>query len=201
MRGDFVKYISGIRNNFSRKEFPVFSVVEIRSWLASKHADEDYAYLLLHNLEKKGEVERITRGIYTFHKDVRVVGFAFKPFYYGLEDALYLKGLVEQGSNPVIVSPRKVRNGLRDFRGRNYLIHRIDNRHFFGFELVKYGDSWIPVSDMEKTLLDLIYFKHYVPKDSLKSILEHVNKSKLNKYLERYDKRFADRVNLIVGET
>ena len=153
---------------------------------------------MLHNLEKKGEVYRITSGIYTFQEDIRVVGFAFRPFYYGLEDALYLRGLLEQGSNPVIISTRKVRSGLRSFRGRNYVIHRIGSRHFFGFELIRSGDMWIPVSDVEKTLLDLIYFRHYIQDDSLKGIMRLISKDKIERYLKRYDLRFANKVRLFL---
>ncbi|EQD66731.1 transcriptional regulator, partial [mine drainage metagenome] len=81
---------------------------------------------------------------------------AFLPFYYGLEDALSLRGFWEQETNPVIITPRKVRNGVRQFDSRNYVVRRIDRKMFFGYTFVNYEEFYIPVSDTEKTLIDLI---------------------------------------------
>ena len=153
---------------------------------------------MLHNLESRGEIERITKGIYTFHSDISVVGFAFRPFYYGLEYALYVHGFSEQGSNPVVITSRKVRNGIRKFRDRNYVVHRMAREHFLGYQLVKSGNFWVPVSDPEKTLIDMIYFRHYLPESLLKTLLNAAENKKIDAYLEGYEKRFADKVRRII---
>ena len=189
-----------VRENFSKEEFPVFGVNEIKSWLVANQGHPAYAHIILHNLESSGEIYRITRGFYTFHEDAHVVGFAFKPFYYGLEDALYMHNIIEQGSNPVVVTTRKVRNGLRNFAGRNYVIHRIENRHFFGFELVGQGKTWLPVSDLEKTFIDLVYFRHYAHDEAMVKLLKTVDRKKVRKYLDNYDKRFANKVMCLLKE-
>ncbi len=189
-----MKYINKVRETLSGEGFPVFSISDLKVMLVSCGAKRNYSYTLLHNLIANKEVIRITRGMYTFHKEVRVVGFAFNPFYYGLEDALSIRGIWEQGANPVIITRKKIRTGTRKFIGRNYVLHKIDKRHFFGYELLKCGDLWIPVSDMEKTLIDFVYFKHYLREDVLKDIKKKVEMRKVKEYLESYDERFSRKV-------
>ena len=66
-------------------------------------------------------------------------GFGFSPFYYGLEDALSLRNVWEQETNPVIITPRTVRVGIRKFEGRHFVVRRIDRSMFFGYTFVDYG--------------------------------------------------------------
>ena len=87
----------------------------------------------MNHLTKKGEIKKITRGAYTFKEEIEVVGFAFSPFYYGLQEALSLRNLWEQEVNPVVITPRKIRQGVRKFLGNNYLIKRVNRSMFFGF--------------------------------------------------------------------
>ncbi len=141
-----------------------------------------------------GEIIRITGGIYTFHKDVEVVGFAFQPFYYGLEDALSIRRLSLQGTNPAVITIRNIRRGTRKFGGRNYLVYNLDKRLFFGYELVKHGDLWIPVSDVEKTILDMLYFGICIRSEILAGIKERVDTEKVGRYLGRYPKRIRKKI-------
>jgi len=65
-------------------------------------------------------------------------------------------------------------------------VHRIKPKYLFGFELIKYGKFYVPVSDVEKTLIDFIYFKEFLDKRVLKEIKGKVDKKKINKYLKTY---------------
>lgn len=178
-----MKYINLVREHF--KEQPVFSLSGLRVLLAKEGIGRNYSSLLVHNLLKKGEIHRITRGFYSFQDDVSVAGFAFSPFYYGLQDALSLRNLWEQETNPVIITPKKVRTGPREIMGSNVLVRRINRKMFFGFDLVKYYDFWLPVSDSEKTLIDFVYFREPLPKEALKEIKQKIETKKLNQYLTR----------------
>ncbi|MHB8359305.1 MAG: hypothetical protein ACYDCP_07390 [Thermoplasmataceae archaeon] len=110
-----MKYMHDLVSHFFSK--PAFSVDELKAYLHRRQAPEGYHKVLIQNLLNSGKIFRIARGSYTFHEEIQYVGFAFKPFYYGLEDALSLRELWEQETNPVIITPRKVRNGLRQFEG------------------------------------------------------------------------------------
>ncbi len=185
-----MKYIEYLRKNFSDAGFPVVKLIEIKTALKSNGISDAYLKRIVNYMMHRGELKKITRGVYTLHNDITVVGFAFQPFYYGLENALTIRKLWEQGTNPIIITPRKVRSGVRKFSDSNYVVQRVDNSLFFGYELVKYYDFWIPVSDLEKTLIDFFYFRHYLREDVLKELKRKISKEKLNGYLKRYTPNF-----------
>ena len=178
-----MKYISYIRKRFNDPRSPVFRLSELR---LIKGLSGGYLKLLIHNLSAKGEIIRITKGVYTFKKDADVLCFAFEPSYYGLEDALSIMGISEQGTNPTILTVRNVRRGVRSFIGRNYSVYHLDKQFFFGYELLRRGDYWIPVSDVEKTVIDLIQFKVYLREELWSEILPKMDMKKLATYLEKY---------------
>jgi predicted transcriptional regulator of viral defense system len=142
--------------------------------------------------------QKITRGAYTFYDEVQYARFAFPPFYYGLEDALSLRGLWEQETNPVIITPRKVRNGIRQFDSRNYIVRRIKRKMFFGYTLLQYEQFYIPVSDIEKTLIDLVYFGIRVPDEVISTMIGKLNRETFNSYLTELPQYLSNRMRIIV---
>jgi predicted transcriptional regulator of viral defense system len=187
-----MKYIQLVRQNFVKQ--PVFSITELRRFLAKKGISNSYSALLVHNLLQKGEISRIAKGVYSFQKDILVSGFAFSPFYYGLQEALSLRNLWEQETNPVIITPKKFKPGLRQIMGANVLVRRINRKMFFGFDFIKYYNMWIPVSDAEKTLIDFFYFKEDLPSDAILEIKEKIDEKKLRAYLQRVSPKLAKKV-------
>lgn len=192
------KYINYIRKRFNDTRVPVFNINELK---LIKGLSRSYLKLLVHNLLSKGEIRRITRGMYTFHRDADVLCFAFQPAYYGLEDALSILGISDQGTNPSIITIRNARRGVRSFEGRNYVINHIDKKFFFGYELMKHGSFWIPVSDLEKTVIDMVYFKYHIREELWEGILERIDKKKLNSYLEAYEPAFRIMVLREIGKS
>jgi len=178
-----MNYVNQVREHF--KERQIFSVADLKAFLGKAKINKNYFYLLLHNLMKKKEIHRITKGFYTFQEDITVAGFAFSPFYYGLQEALSIRNLWEQETNPIIITPRKVRSGVREIMDANVIVRRIDRRMFFGFEFIKYSNYWIPVSGIEKTFIDFIYFKEQLPENALKEMKKRIKKKVLIKYLKK----------------
>lgn len=187
-----MKYIGYVREHFSSAGFPIVKLSNLRTALKTKKISDAYLKRLINHMMRRGELKRITRGIYTFHNDITVVGFAFQPFYYGLENALTIKKMWEQGTNPIVITPKKVRTGIRKFGESNYVLQRIDKKLFFGYELIRYYDFWIPVSDPEKTLLDFVYFRHYLREDVLRELKRMIKKEKLAEYLKAYSPEFRN---------
>lgn len=162
---------------------PSFNSVELDLFLSGLGTSSNYRKLLVHNLIGSGRLKRISKGNYTFMDDVEVVCFAYRPSYYGLQEALSLLDLWEQETNPVVITPLRVVPGIRSFDGRNYLVRRIDRRMFFGMDLIRYPDFWVPVSDIEKTLIDFVYYGEFLPQDALTRIKRNINRKKLIRYL------------------
>jgi predicted transcriptional regulator of viral defense system len=191
-----MKYMKELESQLSSYKHPIFRSYELQSFNISKNYKKRLTHLLLSN----GRIKRITRGVYTFHDDINVVGFAFSPFYYGLENALTMHGISTQGTNPIVITPRNVRQGLRVFEGRNYLIKRIPEALFFGYEMVKRGNFWVPVSDLEKTVIDMMYFDGYIRDELWPTILKELQMRRLNEYLGRYKKEFRTKMLKTIKE-
>ncbi|MDE1825527.1 MAG: type IV toxin-antitoxin system AbiEi family antitoxin domain-containing protein [Candidatus Micrarchaeota archaeon] len=192
-----MKYIGPIRKRFNNFDVPVFRRSELK---LIKGLSDSYMKVLVHNLLARGEIKRITKGTYTFHDDADVVCFAFSPSYYGLEDALSIRRISEQGTNPVVVTLRNVRRGARNFGNKKYLVYHLDKSLFFGYDLVRRGDFWIPVSDLEKTLIDMAYFKVNIRNELWPEILANIDKKRLGKYLKKYDKKFQKLMHNLISE-
>lgn len=184
-----MKYVDYIRSHFNDPKSPVFTIQELKAVLGLKGISSAYLKRLINYLIKRGEIVRIGKGVYTFHDEITVVGFAFRPFYYGLENALTIRRLWEQGTNPIIITPNNVRRGIRKFGRGNYGVLHIRRDLFFGYDFIQSGGLWVPVSDYEKTLIDFIYFNHYLRKDTLKALRLKIDKEKLVSYLKHYNKK------------
>ncbi|QQG49275.1 MAG: hypothetical protein HY247_02910 [archaeon] len=162
---------------------PVFRVRDVEIIVG----DKGYASLLLHNLACKGEVSRVARGWYSARTDPTFAVMAFMPAYLGLEEALSLHRLWDQATNPVIVTPSRVRPGLRESMGGRIVVHRIEERYFFGYDYLEYEGAALPVSDIEKTLIDLVYFGVSPGREFVRSALKQSDREKLRKYLQKYE--------------
>lgn len=164
----------------------MFSKRDVQKLFSKDKISNEYLDQLLHNLVKQNKIIRITNGAYTFNKDLMVSGFAYSPFYYGLQEALSLRNLHEQETNPVIITTKKIKPGIKQIQGNNVLLRRIDRKYFFGIDFVKYYDMEIPVSDLEKTLIDFIYYNEPLSEETRKELLKNINKQKLKEYLLKY---------------
>lgn len=185
-----IKYIKEIREFF--KVSPVVSINSLKKYIRKNN--KEYIYLLINNLIKNKEINKIARGYYSIHDDPSLAVFCFKPAYLGLQDALSIHNLWEQETNPVVVSVKKVRAGVRKVFNHNLVVRRISKKYFFGFEYIRQGDFYYPVSDIEKTFIDLIYYNLFIDEEVLSEFREKINKKKLKGYLNRYPKRFRKRV-------
>jgi predicted transcriptional regulator of viral defense system len=181
------KYVDKIRRYLKRT--PVASMGSISVLVP----DRNYAYVVMNHLLERGEVRRITRGYYTIHEEPSLLVHCLRPAYIGLQDAMSFHGLWEQETVTIIVTARKVRPGLRKVFGQNVWVRRISPRHFFGYDCLTNGDFLLPVSDVEKTLIDMVYFRE-MRRDIAEGFREKVNREKLEKYLKKYEKNFRKKV-------
>ncbi|MEK6867986.1 MAG: hypothetical protein AABX98_04135 [Nanoarchaeota archaeon] len=173
-------------------------VVDFRSLERLVHAQnpnvKQYVKLLVHNLLLQGKIKRLTKGYYSRTDDPSLLVFCMKPAYLGLQDALSVHNLWEQETIPIIITTQKVRQGIRSIFGTNVLIRRIDKNYSFGIEYIQQEDFYFPYSDIEKTLIDMVYFKQYLRSDVLKKMRKRVDTKKLKLYLSHYPKKFQQKV-------
>ena len=193
------KYLKQIENLFEKS--PVVDFSSIERIIKSKKNIKQYTKQLIRNLVLKNKIKRLSKGYYTKHDESGLAVFCFKPAYLGLQDALSFHNLWEQETIPVIITAKKVRQGGRKiFENANILIRRIDKKYFFGFEYLKSGDFYFPYSDVEKTFIDMIYFRQSIDEEVLKNIKKKIDKKKLERYLKKYPEKFRKRVEGILKD-
>lgn len=170
------------------KKSPVVSYDSINRIINLKKNKKQYTKQFLRNLLLKNKIIRLTKGFYTLHDDPSLIVFCFKPSYLGLQDALSFHNLWEQETIPVILTARKIRQGLRVVNGSNVLVRRIKKKYFFGIDYYKHEDFYLPYSDIEKTFIDMVYFKEKLNEEVLNNFKEKINKKKLDSYLKHFPK-------------
>lgn len=178
------KYLSEVERLFGKS--PVVDSGSIIRLIQDKRKVKQYHKQLLRNLVQRGKIKRLMPGCYTKHDDPSLAVFCFTPAYLGLEDALSYHGLWEQETIPVIITTRKVRPGLRQFEGTNYLVRRIDKKYYFGIEYYPVGEFYLPYSDKEKTFLDVLYFELKFSVEELREMATELDQKKLRSYLRKY---------------
>ena len=186
------KHLKEILDLFEKSPVVEFSSAE--RIVKKKKNIKQYTKQLIRNLILKGRIKRLTKSFYTLHGDPSLAVFCFKPSYLGLQDALSFHNLWEQETIPVIITVRKARPGIRKILGMNVLIKRLNKRYLFGFDYYEYKNFYLPYSDIEKTLIDLIYFKERLNKEMVKNIVKRIDIKKLNSYLKSYPRQIKDRV-------
>lgn len=187
-----MKYVDNVRKYAGRT--PVFDTRSVSRLVG----DPDYAYVLLNHLVRAGEIKRVTRGYYSVHEEPALLVYCMKPAYLGLQDAMSFHNLWEQETNPVIVTARRVRCGVRSVFGHNVIVRRMCVEHFFGYDYYKYGEFLLPVSDVEKTFIDMVYFNE-IRRDMVREFMRKIDKGKLHEYLRKYDERLVQRALQLIS--
>ena len=192
------KHLKDVENLF--KKSLVVNAKSIKAIVNKKRNIKQYAKQLIRNLILKGKIKRITKGFYTSRDDISLAVFCFKPSYLGLQDALSFHNLWEQETVPVIISARKIRPGIRSIMGSNVLIRRISKKYLFGFDYYNHANVYLPYSDVEKTLIDTVYFNEKLNKEILDNIKEKIDMKKLELYLRAYPKKFRDKTLGLINQ-
>ena len=186
------KYLKDIELLF--KKSPVVSFSSIERLVKNKKNVKQYTKQLVRNLLIKNKIKKLAKGYYTSHEDPTLFVFCFKPAYIGLQSALSFHDIWEQETIPIIITTRKIRQGIRSILGVNVLVRRIDKKYFFGFDYFKKNSLYFPYSDIEKTFIDMVYFKENLNKDVIKTLFKKINRKKLNNYLRIYPKKFKQQI-------
>lgn len=179
------KYLSKVESLFRKSP-----VVSSRS-IARITQNPNYTKQLLRHLVQQGKIKRLTQGYYTAYDDASLAVFCFKPAYLALQDALSFHNLWEQETIPVILTAKRIRPGLRKILGSNVLLRRIEKKYFFGFGYYPQKEFYLPYSDIEKTFIDLVYFKQKISPDLLRLFQKKADPKKIKNYLRPYPARFS----------
>ncbi len=190
-----MKYVEKFIEHFSKT--PVFSAKDADRFLIYNGAGSTYTKRFIYIMIKEGRIFRIAKGMYTVYDNAEVIGFAFSPFYYGLLYSLSYYDIWEERANTEIVTTRIVRSGEKKSLDTNISVFRIPRRFFFGYSMVKGDLFYYPISDLEKTFIDIIYFRINIRQETMKKLVSKLNKKKLYKYVSVYPISFRIKVKSI----
>ena len=80
---------------------------------------------MIRNLLLKGKIRKLAKGWYTQGNDSSLAVFCFQPAYFGMQDALSFHKIWEQETIPIIITTKRVKQGIRKIMGGNVLVRRI----------------------------------------------------------------------------
>ncbi len=176
------------------KNFKTFTFNDVRMVLNGRQMISDKTIqVTLSRMAKSKKLYKITKGVFSLQKRDEIAGFAFSPFYYGGLAALMIRDILDDQVKMEIMTTRRVkRSAVKIYGGGSMVIaHHIPKKYYFGFEDLKYGDLIVPVSDPEKTLIDLFYYRKRLSMQNYAELLKHIKVGTLKKYLKAYDRRTA----------
>jgi predicted transcriptional regulator of viral defense system len=185
-----MKYVHEFLKHFSK--VPAFSTKDAEQFLIYIGSGKKYPKRFIQNMRVGNRIFKLAKGMYTTQNNSEVIGFAFSPFYYGLTYALSYYNVWEERANPAIVTTKIVRSGTRKAMGINISVFRIPKTMFFGYNMIKGEAVYYPISDPEKTFIDLVYFGISLREDTLNRLVARLDRKKLREYLLRSPKRLWD---------
>jgi len=135
---------------------PIFRVEDISRVL---RIDRIRASKILYYLEKKGDIRRIMKGVYTVASDDKVVATGiYRPSYISMFTALYLHGVLLQVPRRIQVVTTKI-YGVKKviFDGTEIVYYKISPRYFFGY-IWRMNRHTYFLARPEKAIIDIIYY-------------------------------------------
>lgn len=179
------------------KQFTVFSINDIRK------IDPDFDKRRLSEWSNKGYLKKVIRGYYIF-SDLEIdenvlfeiANKVYSPSYISLQIALSYYHLIPESVYELTSVTTKTTQVLKSPIA-NFSYKSIKPSLFFGYKLVRYNEKSFKVAEVEKAILDYLYFNPSlkttedfesirIDEDSFK---EQVNKEKLKRYLAQYKQR------------
>jgi predicted transcriptional regulator of viral defense system len=160
-----------------------------------------HAYNLLKNMHKKGALDKVKSNLYVripahlvhdkgkYVEDPIFVGkYLVEPYFFSYYTALFLHGFSQQ------YTPRYYLSTTKHVLEVNYHGNIIQpvilrKKRFFGFEKIKYRNEEVFVSDLERTIIDVVDRPEYAGgyEEVLRCLLdlEKINWNRLFEYIKK----------------
>lgn len=173
-----------LKESLLQQEKAVFTLAEISRISGVKKRNIP---VYVQRMKKKNLLFLIEKNKFSVIDDPFIVASQLiNPAYLSLTTALYLHNLLPQIVNRIdVLTPRKKKETTLFGMKTNF--RTLSPFRIFGYTKIKKGSSYLMLAEVEKAILDSIYFQKYCP---LHLILPALAKAKIAK-LEEYAQRFA----------
>ena len=179
------------------KDFQVFSIKDIEKIDSSFHKQR------LSEWQKKEYVKKVRQGLYVFSdfeiKEQTLFTIAnriYEPSYISLEMALSIYGLIPEAVYSITsVTSQKTKTWDTPFG--NFIYRHLKPELFFGYELREYQGHYYQIAEIEKAILDYLYFNSKMKNNesfnglrlNTDEFKEKINIEKFNKYLIAFENK------------
>ena len=179
-----------IKSKLERQEKAVFSINEISRLIGKP---KNIAAVYANRMQKKGLLFRIEKNRLSVSDDIFIVasqlGF---PSYLGLSTALYLNNVLPQIIDRIyIISPKQKRQMM--IFDTDIIFIKFKPDMMFGYKKIRKGNSFVFVSDLEKTIIDILISRRYFNLGSVIQALKKADTEKLACYLTLLKKEHLNR--------
>ena len=177
------------------KEFTIFSINDIKKIEPSFHRRR------LNNWQDKGYIKKVIRGYYIFSdlpidENVlfEIANKIYSPSYISLEKALSYYHLIPESVYEITSVSTKLTQILKtSIASCSYKSIKPD--FYFGYKIVNYEQKSFLIAEVEKVILDYLYFNARLTTEDdfagmridTDSFKEQVNEQKLISYLEAFE--------------
>lgn len=146
-----------IQKELMKRRFVIFSVKDFARIFKVK---EKTTRAFLSYNSKKGVFSRIKRGVYICSIDppikFEIANYLWKPSYISFETALSYYNIIPETVYTITSATTKPAKEF-NFENQIYKFYQIKKNVFFGYKLIKIGNSAVLIADKEKALLDYLY--------------------------------------------
>jgi len=173
-----------------------------------------HAYNLLKNMRKKGALDRVKSNLFVripshivhdkgkYVEDPILVGkHLTTPYFFSYYSGLHLHGLSQQPTSHFYLSTTNHVQKV-DYHGIVFHPVILSKKRFFGFREIEYGEEDVFVSDLERTIVDVMNRPEYAGgyEEIIRSLqdVENIDWKRLVKYLDKMgEKILLNRIGFV----
>jgi len=167
-----------IKKRLEEQEKAVFSLNEIARIIRKP---KNITAVYLNRMCKKNLLFRIEKNKFSKTKDIFIIASQLiYPSYLGLTTSLYLQNEFSQIINKIYVFTSRQKKKIKVFDTEINFI-KVNPKLMFGYKKIKKEDSFVIISNLEKTIIEFILFQNY---SRVSNLLELIKKSDIVKLLD-----------------
>ncbi|MEW5761432.1 MAG: hypothetical protein AB1779_11775 [Candidatus Thermoplasmatota archaeon] len=179
-----------IKERLSQSKKSIFTINEFSRIFNIK---KSVASVYVNRMIKKKLLFRIERNKVSISDDAFTLSSQLIfPSYISLITALYLHNIVEQVVDKIYVLTTKKRKNINLF-GTDVIFVQTKPELMFGYKRIEKAQSFIMLADLEKTIIDCLYFQRYCRLSYIITALGKADIRKVEGYAERLNKEVVSR--------
>lgn len=172
-----------------RQKIPtnVFTVVDVLKFFPQDSSNTIKTQLF--RLIKKGVIQQIKRGIYTFDlslvDELELSNLLYSPSYISLETALHFYGIIPDIPQAVTSVTSTTTKQIQTKCGA-FFYQKIKQSLFFGYKVITGMQGYFKIAKKEKALLDYFYIRKINRISGLRFALKAINIDQYTKYSKKF---------------